>query len=276
MKNLYDRDSSLHYIPFRLTNLNTMVILLYDGSFEGLLTAIFEVFEYKFQDAEIVAEHHHQENFFADIHHVVSDEEKSSRVLKKLEENLGKEGVSRLMLVYFSERNDLERLILSAVKHSLKHPKENILQDFANPDIMEISKICKSVGREIHRMHAFVRFEKLQDEMFFAKIEPDFNVLPLIVNHFKARYADQKWMIFDLKRHYGIVYDLKEVQFFYPDESQLQSFRNSEQFHHDEEKAYQKLWQRYFVKTGIPERKNLKLHVQWLPKRYWKYLTEKF
>lgn len=254
-----------------------MTTLLYDGSFDGLLTSIFEVFEYRFSDVKIVAEHHyHQENIFAETHQVITDSTKSSRVFKKMEQNLGKEGVQRLMMVYFSERADLERLILSAVQHSIKFPNQNILEDFANPDIMEISKICKSVGREIHRMHAFVRFEKLQDEMFFAKIEPDFNVLPLIGKHFKVRYTDQKWMIFDLKRHFGIVYDLKEMQFFYPDANQLKNFRNSEQFHHEEEKAYQKLWQRYFVKTGIPERKNLKLHIQWLPKRYWKYLTEKF
>lgn len=159
------------------------------------------------------------------------------------------------MMVYFSERKDLERLILSAIRHSIKHPKQNILQDFGNEDILEISKICRSVSRERHRMLAFVRFELLQDEVYFAKIEPDFNVLPLIRKHFKERYADQKWMIFDLKRHYGIFYDLKEVQFFTPDSSQLQNFRNSEQFHHEEEKKYQTLWQRYFVKTGIPERK---------------------
>ena len=40
---------------------------------------------------------------------------------------------------------ELERLILSAVRYSIKNPKENILQDFAHPDIIEISKICKSV-----------------------------------------------------------------------------------------------------------------------------------
>ncbi|MEO6759204.1 MAG: DUF4130 domain-containing protein, partial [Saprospiraceae bacterium] len=26
----------------------------------------------------------------------------------------------------------------------------------------------------------------------------------------------------------------------------------------------------------IPERRNLKLHLQHVPKRYWKYLTEKY
>lgn len=254
-----------------------MTTLLYDSTFEGLMTAVFEVFEYKYDVVEIVAQQNYsQENFFAETHEVITDFNKSDRVLKKLEENLGKQGISQLMMVYLSERKDFERLILSAVRHSIKHPKQNILQDFGNEDILEISKICRSVSRERHRMLAFVRFELLQDEVYFAKIEPDFNVLPLIRKHFKERYADQKWMIFDLKRHYGIFYDLKEVHFFSPDSSQLQNFRNSEQFHHEEEKKYQTLWQRYFVKTEIPERKNMKLHIQWVPKRYWKYLTEKY
>ena len=253
-----------------------MTILLYEGSFEGLLTSIFEIFEYKFEDAEIISSaNYQQKDFFAEIHEVISQKEKADRVLKKLEENLGKEGIRSLLWVYLSERKDLERLILSAVRYSIKNPKENILQDFAHPDILEISKIIKSVGRERHRMTAFVRFGKLQDDVYFSKIEPDFNVLPLILNHFKNRYQDQKWMIFDLKRNYGIFYDLENADFFYPEEHQILQLRNPKNLHHDEEKKYQKLWQRYFFKTNIVERKNIKLHIQWLPKRYWKYLTEK-
>lgn len=251
--------------------------LLYDGSFEGLLTAVFEVFEYKFPSVEIVAKQNYiQEDIFAETHEVFTNPEKADRVLKKLETSLGKAGITQLLWIYLSEIPHFERLVLSAIRQSLKFPEKDILKNFADPDILEISKISKSVDRERHRMTAFIRFEKLQDEVFFAKIEPDFNVLPLIKNHFQQRYQDQKWMIFDLKRHYGIIYDLNESQFFYPEENQLQNFRNSEQFHHAEEKNYQQLWQRYFVKTGIPERKNLKLHIQWMPKRYWKYLTEKF
>ena len=158
---------------------------------------------------------------------------------------------------------------------SLKNPTQNILQNYADPEILEISKINKSMGREVHRMHAFVRFEKLKDEVYFSKIEPDFNVLPLIVKHFKDRYQDQKWMIFDLKRYYGVFYDFKTTTFFYPEQDQVYNFKKTESVLHEEEVQYQKLWQRYFVKTNIPERKNLKLHHKSLPKRYWKYLTEK-
>lgn len=253
-----------------------MTTVLYNGSFEGLMTAIFEVFEYRFDAVDIVAkENYLQGDMFSNVHESIANAEKAERVLKKLETSLNKRGISQLLFVFLSEKPEKERLILKAVRESLKFPGKNILQNFGDEDIMDIAKICKSMGREIHRMHAFIRFEKLQDEMYFAKIAPDFNVLPLIIKHFKARYADQKWMIFDTIRYYGIIYDLQTVEFFYPDENQSRLLRNADEFHHEEERQYQKLWQRYFIKTGIPERKNMKLHIKWVPKRYWKYLTEK-
>ena len=196
-----------------------MTTILYDGTFDGLFTAIFELFEYRYQDVEICSrESFQQENMFAEIHEVITRQEKSERVLNKLEQNIGKSGINQLLKVFLSEDPEMEKLILSAVQQSVKHPDKNILQNFADDDMMKISKICKSVSRERHRMTAFVRFEKLQDEIYFAKIDPDFNVLPLIRKHFKDRYADQKWMIYDLRRHYGLFYDLKDCDFFYPDE----------------------------------------------------------
>ncbi|MCS3871357.1 putative DNA metabolism protein [Chryseobacterium ginsenosidimutans] len=251
-----------------------MTTLLYDGSFDGLFTAIFEVFEYRYQDVEIVSkERFHQKNIFAEIHEVITQNDKAERVLNKLEQSIGKQRIHQLLKVYLSEEPDLEQLILSAVRQSIKNPTENILQNYADNDILKISKTCKSVDRERHRMTAFVRFEKMKDDVFFAKIDPDFNVLPLILKHFRDRYQDQKWMIYDLKRNYGILYDLENCDFFYPDEK-LDLHQYQQKFH-DEETQYQTLWQRYFTKTNIVERKNLKLHIQHVPRRYWKYLTEK-
>ncbi|MFP3597967.1 TIGR03915 family putative DNA repair protein [Chryseobacterium sp. SIMBA_029] len=252
-----------------------MITLLYDGSFDGLLTAVFEVFEYRYKDVEIFSkEKFYQENIFAEIHDVITQSDKAERVFNKLEQNIGRSGIHQLLKVFLSEDPSLEQLILSAIKQSIQHPTVNILQNYADDDILAISKICKSVDRERHRMTAFVRFEKMQDDVFFAKIDPDFNVLPLIRKHFKDRYQDQKWMIYDLKRNYGILYDLETCDFFYPEEK-LDLNQYQQQFH-EQENQYQKLWQRYFTKTNIVERKNLKLHIQHVPRRYWKYLTEKW
>ena len=41
------------------------------------------------------------------------------------------------------------------------------------------------------------------------------------------------------------------------------------------EAEYQHLWQVFFKEIAIKERKNLKLQQNFMPKRFWKYHTEK-
>lgn len=250
-----------------------MINLIYDGGFEGLMTAIFEIFEYRISSANIIPENRSSQlDLFSERREVITQPKKAIRVLNKIEENLGRKGVSQLLNVFISEKIERENLILYLVQKSIKNPKKNIFDDLADDKILSVAKICKSVGREVHRMKAFVRFEKLQDKIYFATIEPDFDVLLMLRNHFYHRYSDQKWLIFDKCRRYGLFYDLHTCEIVFPSEDFAQKSKN---FWHEEELNYQKLWRQYFVKTNIEERRNTKLHLQNMPKRYWKYLTEK-
>ena len=43
----------------------------------------------------------------------------------------------------------------------------------------------------------------------------------------------------------------------------------------EDEELYQTLWKQYFESVNIKARKNMKLHIQHVPKRYWKNLVEK-
>ena len=125
-------------------------------------------------------------------------------------------------------------------------------------------------------MEAFVRFRLTKDDIYFAIIEPDFNVLPIIIKHFKSRYADQKWLIYDIKRKIGAYYDLNKTEYVsmeLPEDIGI-SGGNSEYFDPGEI-YFQKLWKEYFDSTNIKSRVNMRLHVQHVPKRYWKYLSEK-
>ena len=125
-------------------------------------------------------------------------------------------------------------------------------------------------------MEAFVRFRLTKDDIYFASIEPDFNVLPLIEKHFKRRYADQKWVIYDIKRGYGLFYDLETVELINMDFPENFNFtKTDDAFFATQEFEFQKLWQDYFKATNIASRKNMKLHIRHVPKRYWKYLSEK-
>src|SRR5690606_25265234 len=130
--------------------------------------------------------------------------------------------------------------------------------------------VGKQMHREKHRMEAFIRFQRTIDGLYVAPISPDFNVLPLIVQHFENRYADQSWLIYDIKRHYGVYYDLQKVELVSL-EGQPDGMRKgqlSPEIITEVEPLYQELWQAYFDHVNIPERKNLKLHLRHMPKRY--------
>jgi len=103
----------------------------------------------------------------------------------------------------------------------------------------------------------------------------------LIGEHFRQRYQDQQWAIYDLKRGYGIFYDQSKSVKGEPAALQTivdvtdEVLFNPSSIHSEQEKQYQRFWQGYFANVNISERKNPRLHKQYLPQRYWKYLTEK-
>ena len=252
-----------------------MTILFYDKTFEGFLTAVFEVFEFKYQDVQIVHEGTFQNSFFAEPIEIITNSEKSDRVLKKLEKQLGKSGIQQMLYTFLSEDASREMVLLQVITYAVENPGKDILKDYSNSFVMQLSQFVKSVNRERHRMKAFIRFELLKDEIFFAEIFPDFDVLTLIITHFKNRYQDQKWLIYDSKRGYGVYYDLNVVEIISLDNPIQFGESHKKDLLHEKELNYQKLWIEYFDHTNIKERKNDKLHVQHVPKRYWKYLTEK-
>ena len=252
-----------------------MNMVVYDGSFEGLLSAVFEIYEYKIMDACIVKKELLNGSLFGQVHDVVSDHQKSKRVYQKLKDKLTPNALSQLFKTFLSEEKDIENSIYRYIAYVLanKQPVEN---NFAHPDVLMLQQMSRKVHREKHRMEAFVRFQLSKDGLYYCLIQPDFNVLPLISNHFEKRYADQRWLIYDSRRKYGLYYDLKKVEEVNMQFSEgLNDKTAIANIIDEKEELYQKLWQQYFSSVNIAARKNMKLHIQHMPKRYWRWLTEK-
>ncbi|EDP97513.1 TIGR03915 family putative DNA repair protein [Kordia algicida OT-1] len=250
-------------------------VLVYDGSFEGFLSVVFKVYEEKLLQVDIQKTGNVQASFFGDSEEVITDKAHADRVWNGLKKKLTSFGRNQIYYSFLSEISSVENTLLDYIQQVFKS-KENIEKDFSNVTVLKLSKITKSVGREKHRMEAFVRFKLTKDNLYFANIEPDFNVLPLIAKHFKSRYADQKWVIYDIKRNFGLYYNLENVETIVMDFPKEFDFtKTSEDFFADAELEFQELWQNYFKSTNIESRKNMLLHVRHVPKRYWKYLSEK-
>lgn len=257
---------------------NEPPILLFDGSFEGWLTVVFIIYENHWQHSPIITittENEFIPSLWQTYQIITTDLDKAERVSRKIETVFDNQGMRQLLWGFLSEQPQVYRHLFNIVRYQLSSPTVNVWEDITQADVSAVDKLIKMVGRERHRVKAFVRFEHTEQDVYFARIEPDFNVLPLIESHFKERYADQNWAIYDVKRGYGLFYDKQSETVQMIVDVDEQALSNLESEHSENEKAYQKLWQKYFVKVTIKERINRKLHIHYLPKRYWKYLIEK-
>ena len=250
-----------------------MSIFIYDGSWAGFLSAIFEVFERRQRAVNITTIARYLPDVFAEPVRVITDEAKATRVLTGISKKISAPAVRKLYACFLSELPGIENTLYAYIRLVFEM-SESPEKAFADPDVLRVSQVDKMVHREKHRMEAFVRFQVTSDDLYYSAVEPDFNVLPLIAKHFRRRYADQRWLIYDLRRDYGIYYDLEKVEEVVlsfgaqSGDPELPMFR-------EEEALYQALWKDYFKHVNIKERKNDKLHLQHVPKRYWKNLTEK-
>lgn len=204
----------------------------------------------------------------------VTQTEKSARVWSALQKKLSKQALNQIMYVWQSELPGSDELIFRYIRKVVDAPG-SIETHFTDNDVMDMIKLAKKVGNERMFIVQFVRFQKAEGDIYFAPVAPEFDVLPLAINHFIDRFADQKWVIYDEKRRYGYYYDLNKVdEMTIDNDESLINGKLNETLMAEDEKLFQRLWQSYFKALTIKERVNLKQQRRCMPKRFWHYLTE--
>ena len=248
---------------------------IFDGSFNGYLCCVFEAFERKEFLALPSASGMAPPDLFCQTRTIHTDLAKSKRVHQAMERMLGKKEMEIFYYNFLADEKEAWAVGFKLMVRLFKNGRMD-MYNYGDPDLLKLHQIVKKVNRERHRVKAFVRFVKSSDELYTAVIEPDFNVLPLVITFFKNRFSDQRWLIYDIRRAYGYHYDGKQVHEVTTSEGQDINDPHALSIHLDsKELEFQHLWKTYFKSTNIQERKNIKLHLRHVPKRYWKYLTEK-
>ncbi|AVM56660.1 DNA metabolism protein [Bacteroides heparinolyticus] len=255
-----------------------MNIFFFDRTFEGLLTAVFDAYVRRVFPDILLGEGEPLPLFYDETFTVITDAEKAARVWKGLEKKLSASALGCLAQCWLAEEPETPILLFRYIRKAIDAPR-SIETNFADPDVLEFSRMWKRVDWERVRLLQFIRFQKAADGTFFAAVEPEKNALPLVIDHFRDRFADQPWLIYDIRRAYGYYYDLRQVRRVTFDEDScevhLVTGMLDESLMDKDEKLFQSLWKAYFKAICIKERLNPKKHRQDMPVRYWKYLTEK-
>jgi probable DNA metabolism protein len=251
-----------------------MKIFAYDKTFEGLLSVVYDAFALKnFPDA--LQKNGDRPPLFADVHTVITSTEHSTRVWNGLRKKLEQNARNMLMYVWLSEIEKSDELLLRYIC-KIFGSEQKTEYNFGDDDVLDMHKIARKVAHEALYIKQFARFQKAADDIYFAPVRPVYNALPLTVNHFTDRFADQQWVLYDLRRHYGYYYNLQTTaEISLTDDNHLLTGKLDEALMAEDEKMFQNLWKGYFTAMTIKERINPRLHRKNMPARFWPLLTEK-
>ena len=268
-----------------------MQVYVFDNTLDGLLTAVFDSF-FLHQQPEMLLGEGEQLPLFADEPHVVvTDSGKAARVWKGLEKHLSVEGLRMIAVSWLSEERALNQPLFNFIckvfrqkvgdSSSSATDYLSLERNASDADVLAVRNSCRRVLHEQLRMKQFIRFQKAKDGTYLAVVSPDHNVLSLITHHFQDRFNDQPWLIYDAKRHYGYYYDgsAAPIHITFEDESavpfDLTNGKLDDEVLSENDRIFQDLWRTYFKAICIKERMNPKKQLSDMPRRYWKYMTEK-
>lgn len=239
---------------------------IYDNTFEGFLTAIFYAYSCK-EDCIIIKSRDYVPSFINEVVDITTEYDKFDRVYQSILEKLNGAVLRNVYYLYLSDIPGSDYLALRYVKLCYKYGiKINLAKN--NDIIILVDKYTRKVAGEAHRFNGFIRFKEVSPLSYYASIDPDHNILPLILNHFTERFSDQNFIIHDLKRELAIIYntesavitDLKKV--------------DAKIFSYSLDGKFEDLWKTFYNSVNIKERENLKLRNRSIPRRYWTHLTE--
>lgn len=244
-----------------------MINYIYDGTFEGLLTAIYDSYYEREVPNKIVTRESIENNFLISERYIETDKSKSDKVYDSVVIKISKQSLENVFYAFLSEAEDCEVHIYNYLKLGWKIGP-NVDSYLTDDRVLHIHNLRRKVAREKHLMLGLIRFRAINEDLYYAPIEPEYNVLVLLAPHFVTRNPSQSFIIHDVKRNLGAVYNQKE--WVITDISLKKDITYS-----DEEVFYQSLWKEYHKTIAIKNRINPKLQKRNMPMKYWKYLIEK-
>lgn len=242
------------------------MVYLFDGSFEGLLTCVFEAYSSKERDVSFKNKATYIPSFLDEVKEIETDMGKFERVYLSIPKKISQRAQEIVYRAWLSEDENAPDLIYYFLRIGYKMGGRvtDYLQD---QRISKIIDLDRKVGREAHRFLGLLRFKEVAEGIFYAGYEPDYNITILIAPHFVRRLSMQSFIIHDRKRNISAVFDGSELVIT----DKVPQVGDEKTVEEDE---YAALWKAFFKSIAIKERRNPRAQMRFMPKKYWKNLTE--
>ena len=139
------------------------------------------------------------------------------------------------------------------------------MEDRADPLLDRLERMAKEVRRDVHKMHAFVRFREVEDEAgprFVAWFEPDHHIVRATAGFFVRRFANMRWSILtpELSIHW--------------DGETLTEGPGATRADAPDGDPVEEVWKTYYACIFNPARVKVRAMTKEMPKKYWKNMPE--
>jgi len=139
------------------------------------------------------------------------------------------------------------------------------LEDRADPLVDRIERLAKEVRRDVHKMHAFVRFREVDegnDPRFVAWFEPDYHIVRHTAGFFVRRFTTMRWSI------------LTPEVCIHWDGTTLTESPGATRADAPDGDPVEETWKTYYASIFNPARVKVKAMTKEMPKKYWKNMPE--
>ena len=238
-------------------------IYLYDGTFKSLLDLINKLINLNILPIDIKSKENFQANLLDEAVELELDNNFDFRKI-----NVSKNVIKTIYYVYLSTDKHKELIIYYFLVNALKY-QDKIFNMRNLKCVNSALKIAKYVSNEAHKLKGFTRFKEINNQVLYATINPTNNCLELLSIHFAKRLKNEYWLIKDVNRNMYSIYDKKKYYIVSEKNINLKDIEIKK-----EEEEIENLWLTFFKTIGIKERENKRCQMNFMPKKYWKYMIE--
>jgi probable DNA metabolism protein len=254
------------------------LVLSYDGSFPGFLCAAAEAINAGRSGSPfpVIRGPASCAELFDETVAVHCDEARAEKLCARLSRAAGKEALGMCFEAFCSDFSGKEGPIARTIARMTSEGAA-VLDDLADPDVGFVADASRRSAAQAHKISGLLRFSELSDGSWYAPIEPDCDVLPLIVEHCSERFADMTFAIHDRKRGAAILHKPGQpwaiVEGFSLTEA-ADADAEERMPLSESERIIRSGWSLYFDTIAITPRKNPRLQMSHMPKKYWRFLPE--
>lgn len=258
------------------------VAYTYDGTVEGLLTAIFKAYELREDPTDVCPEDLIMPRLGQYVRHIETDFTLAERVIKGICQTCGTDTFNYVKRAATCDDPDAGTDIYRFVRFAMKNGRQS-MHELTHPAVAPMERRRAFVNNECEYMRQFVRFQELENGLFFARIKPKAKVIPLIMDWFAARFNTQSFIIYDEAHNMAGVYEgpgsvpsgahLWGNPHWYLVPTDGEGSLNIPDLAANEI-TMQQAWRQFYQATTIMARYNPELRMHFMPKRFWDNLTE--